>query len=295
MYKKILVTLRTYNDIDHIVPIIWDLLEKGHHLFVFGISNYDFNNDYRIKFIRKYKNIKIFIPKQENKFYQILKYNIFSILYFLTFNKIDTFLSEWKRPHFKSLWGQFFYACKALGILKIAVPHGYNVFLNDDVNIEVSKKINLNSQIFADRNEFDYYVLATDTQRDQAVRLGLSEKKTISMGSARYSRKWHDVLATIEQSTPRENINDKVYICFMTPHWTYNVNKTDILHVIEKIGLIKNVVLYVKPHTRGTGYIDSTITNKYQSNIKYVTNETSFELISKTDITIAFGTSIVLE
>ena len=74
MYKKILVTLRTYNDIDHIVPIIWDLLEKGHHLFVFGISNYDFNNDYRIKFIRKYKNIKIFIPKQENKFYQISDY-----------------------------------------------------------------------------------------------------------------------------------------------------------------------------------------------------------------------------
>ena len=169
------------------------------------------------------------------------------------------------------------------------------MFLNDNVNDVVSKKLDLNSQIFSDRNEFDHYVLATDAQRDQAVRLGLNKKTTISLGSVRYSRKWHDVLFKIENRLPRENISSKVHICFMTPHWSYNVDKNDILRMIEKIGLIKDVILYVKPHTRGTGYIDSAVTDKYQSNIKYVTNETSFEVISKTDITIAFGTSIILE
>ena len=44
MNKKFLVTLKTYNDIDHIIPIIWQLLEKGHYVFVFGISNYDLSN-----------------------------------------------------------------------------------------------------------------------------------------------------------------------------------------------------------------------------------------------------------
>ena len=51
MYKKFIVTLRTYNDIDHISPLIWALLKKGHHIFVFGVSNFDLNSDYRIKFL----------------------------------------------------------------------------------------------------------------------------------------------------------------------------------------------------------------------------------------------------
>ena len=176
MHKKILVTLRTYNDIDHIVPIMWELLERGHHLIIFGLSNYDFTNDYRIKFIKNYKNIKIYLPKREKKIFKFLKYNIISILFFLIFNKIDIFLSEWKRPHFMGLWGQLFYACKILDITKIAVPHGYNVFLNDDVNDNISKLLKTNPKIYADRNQFDHYVFATDFQRDQAIRLGIIKK-----------------------------------------------------------------------------------------------------------------------
>ena len=295
MYKKILVTLRTYNDVDHIVPIIWELLEKGHHVFVFGISNYDFSNDYRMKFIKNYKNIKIFLPYKENKFYKFLKYNIISILIFLIINKIDSFVSEWKRPTFKGLWGQFFYASKILGIVKIAVPHGYNVFLNHDVNDVVSKFRKRNPKILGDRNEFDYYVLATDIQRDQAVELGINQKIAISLGSTRYSYKWHKILNTIERKTLNENSSTKTNICLMTPHWSYNVNKEETFKMIESISCIDDTVLFVKPHTRDSGNISNSEINDFKDNVKYTTNETSHQLISKTDIVITFGSSIIFE
>ena len=175
MHKNILVSLRTYNDIDHIVPIIWSLLEKGHHLHVFGLSNYDFKKDYRIKFIRILK-IARFIYLIRQKIFKFLKNNILSIIIFIILNKIDIYVTEWNRPNFKSFKGQFFYACKILNIPKIAVPHGYNVFLNNNINDYVKNLRIINPKILEGRNKFDSYVLATDTQRNQAIELGIEKK-----------------------------------------------------------------------------------------------------------------------
>lgn len=296
MHKKILVTLRTYNDIDHIIPIIWGLLERGHHVIIFGLSNYDFENDYRIKFIKKYKKIKIFLPKNEKKIFYFLKYNIISFLFFLIFNKVDTFVSEWKRPRFMGLWGQLFYACKILNITKIAVPHGYNVFLNDNVNDVVLKMNKTNPKIYSDRNEFDHYVFATDFQRDQAISLGISKKIAKSLGSTRYSFKWHKVLNTLEKKISYENkVSDMINICFMTPHWKYNVKKEETLKAIKNIANMDNVMLFIKPHTRGSGNLSISEVKNFENKVKYITSETSSEIIAKTDIIIAFGSSIVFE
>ena len=62
MHKNILVSLRTYNDIDHIVPIIWSLLEKGHHLHVFGLSNYDFKKTIELNSFRILKIARFIYP-----------------------------------------------------------------------------------------------------------------------------------------------------------------------------------------------------------------------------------------
>lgn len=296
MYKKILISLRTYNDIDHIIPIIWALLKKGHHLFIFGLSNHDFDNDYRIKFIKKYENCKIYLPNREKKIFKFLKYNILSILIFLIFNKIEIFVSEWKRPAFKGLWGQFFYACKILNISKIAVPHGYNVFKNNNISEYVKKFRNINPQILGDRNEFDYYVLATNIQRDQAINLGIDKKKAISLGSTRYSYKWHKVLSTIEEKNSYKSSNTNINICFMSPHWSYNVNKQETLKMIDKISHLENVIIYIKPHTRAkSGSLSNFEINNFNDNVRYIKNETSFKIISKSDIVISFGTSITFE
>ena len=101
------------------------------------------------------------------------------------------------------MWGQFFYACKILNIKKVAVPHGYNLFLNHDANVVVSELLKVNPKRFSDRNKFDNYVFATDFQRDQAIELGLSKKIAVSLGSVRFSYKWHKILK-IEREIPKK-------------------------------------------------------------------------------------------
>ena len=81
----------------------------------------------------------------------------------------------------------------------------------------------------------------------------------------------------------------------MTPHWSYNVDKEETFKMIESISCIDDIILYIKPHTRESGSISSSKVNNFKENIKYIANETSFELIRKTDIVIAFGSSIIFE
>ena len=82
----------------------------------------------------------------------------------------------------------------------------------------------------------------------------------------------------------------------MCPHWSYNVNKEETFKIIEKISHLEDINLYVKPHTRaGSGILTNSEINNFNKNIKYVEDETSYEIISKSDVIISFGTSIVFE
>lgn len=56
---KALFFLRHYNDIDHIVPVIYKWLECGHHGDIILLGNKIFAHDYRIEFLRGYENIRV--------------------------------------------------------------------------------------------------------------------------------------------------------------------------------------------------------------------------------------------
>ena len=51
--------LRAYNDIDHIAPVIWKFIKKGDNPLVVFYTNIDFENDYRIKFLRSEGSVEI--------------------------------------------------------------------------------------------------------------------------------------------------------------------------------------------------------------------------------------------
>ena len=52
---KALFFLRHYNDIDHITPVIYKWIDSGHSCDVVMIGSSQFQNDYRIEFLRKLK------------------------------------------------------------------------------------------------------------------------------------------------------------------------------------------------------------------------------------------------
>ena len=56
---KALFFLRHYNDIDHITPVIYKWIDSGHSCDVVMIGSSQFQNDYRIEFLRKLKGVRV--------------------------------------------------------------------------------------------------------------------------------------------------------------------------------------------------------------------------------------------
>ena len=56
---KFLVILRSYNDIDHISPVIWKLLNENAKVDTIINSLNDYKNDLRLNFLKKNKNFNI--------------------------------------------------------------------------------------------------------------------------------------------------------------------------------------------------------------------------------------------
>ena len=131
-------------------------------------------------------------------------------------------------------------------------------------------------------------------QKEQGERFGIKPTNSLALGSTRFSRKWHKILQELEQNSFEKD--GCFSVCLMTPHWNYNVNKDLTLKLIDKlIRTFSEVTFYIKPHTRGSGALDDVLNTATLPNFKYITSQTSYELIAKTDVTIAFGTSIIFE
>ncbi len=56
---KYLFHLNTFNDIDHIAPVIWKILENGGYVDVIFLSEFDFKSDYRIIFLLEYDRFNV--------------------------------------------------------------------------------------------------------------------------------------------------------------------------------------------------------------------------------------------
>lgn len=57
--KNFLFLLRSYPDIDHIVPLIYKCLEEGDHAYLLFDLPYNYEKDYRLQFLSKYPNLTI--------------------------------------------------------------------------------------------------------------------------------------------------------------------------------------------------------------------------------------------
>jgi len=141
---NILCLLRTYNDIDHITPIIWKTLEKGDQALVVFEDRYDYKTDYRLNFLRNNFRLPIFefplaykLTKPNKLLLKILReifFNDFSCRTFLKKYNIDSCVFEWGEAYGRDLRGHFISTAKRIGVPTFCVPHGCNTYLNYDVN-----------------------------------------------------------------------------------------------------------------------------------------------------------------
>jgi len=307
---NILYLLRTFNDIDHITPIIWKTLREGDSAVIVFVDDYDYKNDYRLKFLRSNFFLQIYkfplaykLTKQNKFIFKLIRevfYNDFSCSSFLKKHMITSCVFEFGGSYGRDLRGHFFRTAKKNGIPTFCVPHGCYIFLNYDVNdhIKAIKEKTGKWPDFSKRSHFDYYVVQNPFHRQQSIDWGQDPEKTFAWGSVRFYPEW--AKKNMEICPPfraSKNDKNKVKVVFMLPHWEYNVDKNRCIELILKLISHPWIYLIIKDHTRGTGGLPDELRKRCNSmcNVEASIPAHSPALINWSDVVINFGSSIGIE
>jgi len=311
--KRALFLLRTYNDIDHIVPIIWKLITAGWQVF-FVFVDVDYSEDYRIRFVvekgaqnarsapidfyhtklRSSLNNRILIKISD----RLIAYSFG--LYFLVQHRINVIASEWSGPFGRGRAVYFLRASSILGLPVYSVPHGYHIWLNPIFNRKVAEIYQLRGSFpdFSNRNWYRKYVVQSPEHKKLSVEYGMNSEKVVVLGSARFCEEWSKINYNLLSGVSPLKRNDLFTVLFFLPHWDYNVHRNSCLSILTKISNLESVFLGIKAHTRGTGALSPEERSQFESRLNVVSYDDSYHstvLIKQADVVVNFGSSMTFE
>ncbi len=325
MTLNVAVFLYSFNDIDHIAPVAWALLNKGHRVRAIMLDpERDGTNDPRIAFLERNALFSrhpvasvLDIPWTAWLFKQTagetqgkMRRGLRKLLRMtgLSISRACAVLVEWQTDVCVFEWGstgghnrkEFHMAARQLGIRTICLPHGMNIYIHADANQAMQSAMSTGQadKIRSDYVEYDAYVFQSEFHRDLEVALGVPTGITRVMGSARYCPEWADTLRGLYPAfAPASAGPNTVKVVFMLPHWTYNVDRDATLALIEALARDSFVHLIVKDHTRGTGGLPNDMRASFKNlmGAETAADEPSVTLIAWSDVVICFGSSIALE
>jgi len=247
--RKFIFHIRAHNDCDHFVPIIWQLLNKGHNIVIIPMYGFQAHQDYRIKFLTtNFKNLLIFEPSKFYirkstylfKFYSFFnhKNNLMKRLFFLInlplklseysiFKNNPVIIWDYGNPgrisHFESL----IYSLKT-----VVLPHGIDIFTNKYLNVKAD---------FSNRSIYDHYLIDSEMQKEIAVNLlNMNEKKLQVIGSSRFSKEWIEVLFSFIDKFSFGPLERKKIVYFL-PHSDFDPKNSAIINTINAIRKLKNI------------------------------------------------------
>ncbi len=310
---KALFLLRSYNDMDHITPIIWKC-SQSEIVCYFMFVDSEPSNDYRIDFIKKSGAIKIH-SKTINFYHRhIREYFPFTHLlrmvdfivsctlgnYLLRKNSIDVVVTEWSG---KAGREKAKYILRAAFINKLriySVPHGYNIYTNLDFSKTV---IDLKNKMghwpdFSSRNAFTSYVVQHESSRIFCEAYGIKKHKLLVLGSARFCREWVMINDKISKFAVNNQLgNNSFKIVFFLPQWDYNVDRKGCFRLIVSLSQIPGLFIRLKGSTREIADLYDDEEREFIStdNVVFSKDESSVYLIKWSDVVVNFASSIGLE
>lgn len=332
MNRAIVFFIRHYNDLDHMVPVIYKiaLYQNPPYLFVIFLKRLEVD-DFRIQILRDLNSIKIHHIDDFNlyntgylkKFYraacrQPIIRKILSIRH--NTNKINT-RAEYIEQIFNSLlkdsldvvicfdWvmetskavlefsRNVVHVAKKRAYKTVALPHGDSPHWNKmifkkDLNYETA-------DIFSPTAMFDYVVVPNELCANR-YRPHMNEKQIKVLGSPRFNDEWLGVLEKnipTYQNTRAQKMTKIVF--FLRPN-QFIVFFEEVLHTIRLISQFKNVFLVIVHHSRVLTKELSKLDDKdiiiNLSNIEIVTGEVQpSSLIQWADLILDLSTSITFE
>ena len=306
--------LRSYNDTDHITPVIDFFIKKKERVHVLYLSEFDYDKDYRIQHLQK---SPLFSVSRVNIVYKIRKHILFNryliflvekfkiisvFHYFLRTIWVNNYLIKAKACIFE--WSDSgvinLRESKLNRIPTICLPHGYTTYTNMDLNehIESIKYKTGNWPDHSDRNKFDSYVVQTNRHKELNLNWGLNKKTINIIGSARYCKEWSEFnLSLLKKFTVKKCSRNQLKVLFFLPQWDYKANYLESIKVIKKIANNSNIFLVIKAHTRGTGSIfkEDYISLEKSKNVIVNSSVDSPSLVRWSDVVINIASSIALE
>lgn len=337
--KTIIIFIRSYNDIDHSTPLIDTLKKdykvivyskvhinrllpnqnikylqklkdiKLKYLFEDYLNIYDKFLEFifqRINYLNKIINPNEFFQKVFNvllksiqkKIYKNLKYKKKWCIDLFSDKHIHSILFDWSDLNSFPNVNIVKYA-KEKKINIIGIPHGVEVFTNEDIvdKNTINKKMKVqNSTNF----KFDYILVQNEISTQTFIRDGYNLNRIYILGAARYDKFW---LRTINKSHFNYNDilksffkNKKINIIFFLNKLHYNVDKKLLIKLIQLLADLELINLIIKPHTRGMKTDFFNIKPKNRDKVKIVNNEIpSYALTKWCDAGIVWGSSIGIQ
>ena len=326
----IIFLIRRYNDIDHVVPIIYRLAkDKFVNFAVLALNpDIDIQNDFRLQFLRNEFGICIeYIYKYNPKG---LLWKISGRIFCCSVNRIDfkpwgfvvKYFSRLARRYFSDKWahkllkkndiklivldwqepgrfvtGELVRAAKIKKIPIIAVPHGVALYSNDSWTTKMVKG-QMPVSFGQMHKDYQKVVVQFDHYGQKLIKDGVPKDKIHIQGSARFCKEWEDVyMGLIRQTFPAcKNKNGKLKILYFDHEALYRINQHVVLETLLKLSKLDFVELVVKPTTGNQHHKKGGICTPELINNVHLDYEThSVCLIEWADIVMGTTSSILLE
>jgi len=320
-----LFLLRHFNDVDHITPIMWHCLEQGDIVTAVLVNtDYPAAEDPRLQFLTQYENFSYMFadellnlkvgsglfslghpagtkPANRINAYAraaLQKSNLWRRRVINAFEQIDptACIFEWGPPDRATHW-EFFQAATTFNIPRICVPHGLNIYTNEDITPGRAEAFNQGKKHLQSRNEYDAYVTQSEHDKKQEGKLGIYESNHHVLGSTRYYPEWQSINEGLYRTYEATGSTDnKAKVVFMLPHWGFRVEKETTLKLLSRLAERDRLYLVVKEHTRGDS-LPQRLDNKLvrRKNTDVVADVPSVSLIKWSDVVLNFGSSIGIE
>jgi hypothetical protein len=317
--NKVIFFLRHYNDIDHIVPVIykWCTIESI-PIEILITSDRTKLNDYRINFLRQFSNIRInYIddltvgiqdPKTgQSKAFPDTFYDsrIIKKLVDILLDNADggLVIFDWVQDNMSQYINFCIFFISALlertnKFLFVSLPHGdephFCKMIRDN---ELDYAI---TDIYSFGSVFDYVVVPNKSCA-QRYYPHLDSDRIKILGSPRFNKEWLNVLSKISPKYFIERAKDKYKIIFFLRPVFYPIFWDEVVRTVKLLANFKEIYLIVKHHTRD--FRHEELLDKYPelkkspySNVEIVFNDIESEsLLQWADLVIDVGTSISFE
>ncbi len=323
-----LFVLRSYPDIDHMLPLAWKLAQGGQQVHLVVAPGHDYAADHRLRFAARTPGLHL-QPVQTGsgrwaRLGTLWRSSLPYALGFVARHRVALVGVEWGSGLSKGyerlaspagavavarslvrslrrirepsqLRDTYLVAARLLGRASVCLPHGLSIKLD-----QASRTTDIGRDIdWSDRNRFTAYVMNTEHHRRWFLEHANGDPSVVqNWGSVRWSPEWFAINRNLAPDVDWPAPDGAARVVLMVPKWVNRVHAPEAVELVKRLQDLSFVSLAIKGHPRpAMGSADPLRADPEVdfSRILDLSREDSVALIRVADAVIDVGSSIGIE